>query len=124
MAKREKLSAADAARLGSEFAGYGIKVTAELPDPWDFSKKPVLEGTVQTIQTVTLEDLRGVRKARVAHVTNKDGTFGLWESATLVPLFNDLKQGDDVKVRFIGLGEAKPGRSAPKLFMGGIKQHG
>lgn len=102
--------------------GYRIVVTAELPDPWDFSKNPVLEGTVQSIQLVKITDNRGVRNTRVAHVTNKDGTFGLWESATLTPMFDAMEQGDDIHVHYEGVGEAKPGKNPAKLFTGGIKK--
>jgi hypothetical protein len=101
--------------------GYRVKVTAELPEAWDFKKVPTLRGTVQAIQRVTINSKEGPRDTRVAHVTNKDGTFGLWESATLIPFFNDLKEGQDVIVEYEGEGEAKPGRSAPKLFTAMVK---
>lgn len=113
-----------AAKKGSKVevpAGYKVRVMAELPPAWDYQKSPVLEGTVQCVQRVTLTDDRGKRVTRVAHVANKEGVFGLWESATLAPLFDSLEEGNDVFVRFEGLGEAKPGRNAPKLFTGAIK---
>ena len=101
--------------------GYRMIVSAELPDAWDFKKSPALQGTVQTIQHVKVTDKDGTRETRVAHVTNKDGTFGVWECATLVPFFDALKDGDDVLVTYEGTGEAKPGRSAPKLYNAFIK---
>ncbi len=101
--------------------GYSVKVTAELPDPWDYTKQTELSGTVQAIQTVKITSKDGTRTTRVAHIANKDGVIGLWESATLTPLFDALKDGDDVFVRYEGLGEAKSGRSAPKLFTAAIK---
>jgi len=101
--------------------GYAVKVTAELPESWDFVKFPVLEGTVQAVQSVKITDKDGVRHTRVAHVANARGIFGLWESATLLPLFDALKDGMDIFVRFEGLGEAKPGRSAAKLFTAAIR---
>lgn len=101
--------------------GYRMVVSAELPDPWDFGKRPTLEGTVQSIQHVKATGKEGTRQTRVAHITNKDGTFGLWECATLTPFFDELKDGDSVLVQFEGLGEAKPGRSAPKLYNAFIK---
>lgn len=102
-------------------AGYRVKVTAELPPAFDFGKNDTLRGTVQAIQRVTIATKEGPRDTRVAHVTNKDGTFGLWESATLIPFFADLKEGQDVIVTYEGEGEAKPGRSAPKLFTAMVK---
>lgn len=100
--------------------GLKVKVTADLPVAWDFEKRQVLDGTVQAIQIVELAGKEGVRVAKVAHVANKDGTFGLWESATLKPLFRELKEGDHVWVRYEGRGEKKPGQDAPKLFTAGV----
>jgi hypothetical protein len=45
--------------------------------------------------------------------------MGLWESATLKPLFKSIAEGERVWVRYEGLGEKKAGHSAPKLYTAG-----
>ena len=42
--------------------------------------------------------------------------MNVWGSATLDPLMAVIVPGDKIQIVFKGLGEAKPGRSAPKLF--------
>ena len=42
--------------------------------------------------------------------------IGVWGSAILDPKMLAAKVGDLIKIRYDGLGEAKSGHSAPKLF--------
>lgn len=104
--------------------GYKTIVTAELPAPWDFVKEPHLEGRVTLMQEVEITDKKGTRTAQVAHIDTGEVTVGLWESATLKPLFKRMAEGMDIVVEFTGLGVKKPGQDAPKLFNAAIKEEG
>jgi hypothetical protein len=100
-------------------AGLKVKVTAELPDSWDPKEGDVLTGTVTSIQEVEQMGKEGLRTTHVMHVKTDKGLMGLWESATLKPLFKSIAEGERVWVRYEGLGEKKAGHSAPKLYTAG-----
>jgi hypothetical protein len=100
-------------------AGLKVKVTAELPEAWAPKEGEVLTGTVTTIQEVEQQGKEGMRTTHVMHVKTEKGLVGLWESATLKPLFKSIAEGERVWVRYEGLGDKKPGRDAPKLFTAG-----
>ena len=102
--------------------GFRTVVTIDLPEAWDYVKVPTLLGIVTLLQEIPITDDRGERIAKVAHVDAGGTTVGLWESATLRPLFRHLKEGQTVWVKFEGLGDKKPGRDAPKLFTAAIKE--
>lgn len=106
--------------VGAIPAGLKVKVTAELPAKWEPKEGDVLSGVITTIQTVEAQGKEGVREAQVMHVKTERGSVGLWESATLRPLFKDAAEGRTVWVRYEGLGEKKPGRDAPKLYTAGF----
>ena len=73
------------------------------------------------IKIVPLKQGRKTTDRRCMEVT-VDGTetrYTIWESATLVNLFDDLgdnAEGSRVYLRFDGLGKKKAGQNAPKLF--------
>jgi hypothetical protein len=102
--------------------GFRTVVTIDLPEAWDYVKVPELVGKVTLLQEIPITDDRGERIAKVAHVDTGKEVVGLWESATLRPLFRNLQEGDTVWVKFEGLGEKKPGRDAPKLFTAAIQE--
>lgn len=97
-----------------------VKVTKELPKKWEPKEGDVLSGVITTIQTVESTGKDGVRESQVMHVKTEKGDVGLWESATLKPLFKDAAEGRTVWVRYEGLGDKKPGRDAPKLYTAGF----
>jgi hypothetical protein len=102
--------------------GFRTVVTAELPAAWDFVKMPNLSGVVVLMQEVEITDKKGTRLAKVAHVDTGKEILGLWESATLKPLFHRMAEGSTITVDFVGLGIKKPGQDAPKLFNAAIQE--
>ncbi|NGX33635.1 MAG: hypothetical protein K1060chlam4_01706, partial [Candidatus Anoxychlamydiales bacterium] len=47
---------------------------------------------------------------------NTEGMRNVWGSAILDSRMDDVKIGDKLKITYKGLGEAKPGKNAPKIF--------
>jgi len=91
---------------------------------WNVDELPELSGTVSNPpKSVTLN--AGTKKETVrecVEVRTEDGErYTLWHSAALTPLFERLGEITDKKplriwVAFKGLGVAKKGQNAPKLF--------
>ena len=104
--------------------GFRTIVTAELPQAWDYVKLPKLSGMVVLLQEVEITDKKGTRTAQVAHVDTGKEVLGLWESATLRPLFKRIAEGSTIEVEYVGLGVKKPGQDAPKLFNAAIMEEG
>lgn len=101
----------------------GYKVIGRAPN-WDPEKNPVLEGERGATQEVTFD--KGTKKERTQRLTIvNDETLGnvtLWESSTLRDFFDQTKDGDEIRVEFLGYGDAKKGQNAPKLFSVGVKE--
>lgn len=92
-------------------------------EQWDVEARPVLEGQVHSVpKSVTLN--KGTKKEterQCVEVHTKDGKrYTLWESAALTALFDRLSVEKDfpldIWVAYRGLGVAKKGQNAPKLF--------
>jgi hypothetical protein len=90
---------------------------------WNQETMPVLEGEVRAVpKVVTLN--KGTKKEKeteCVEVHTKGGDrYSLWSSATLTPLFEHLSVEKDLPLRiwvaYRGLGVAKKGQNAPKLF--------
>lgn len=90
---------------------------------WDVDAMAVLEGEVRSVpKSVTLN--KGTKKEAerlCVEVHAKDGgRYTLWESAALTNLFERLGVEKDLPlqiwVAYRGLGVAKKGQNAPKLF--------
>lgn len=101
-------------------AGLKVKVTAQLPESWEPKEGDVLTGIVTSVQEVEQQGKEGLRLTHVMHVKTEKALIGLWESATLKPLFKAIGEGQRVWVRYEGLGEKKAGRDAPKLYTAGV----
>jgi len=95
----------------------GYKVIGRAPN-WDVEKHPVIEGERGEAKMVTLDE--GTKKEReVRTMIVQDETIGavnVWESGMLSDLFDQTEEGDKVRIEFLGLGTAKRGQNAPKLF--------
>lgn len=95
----------------------GYKVIGRAPN-WDVDKHPVIEGERGEIRSVTMDE--GTKKEReVRTFILQDDTIGavtVWESGMLRDLFDQTEEGDKVRIEFLGLGTAKRGQNAPKLF--------
>lgn len=101
----------------------GYKVIGRAPN-WDPEKNPVLQGERGATQEVTFD--KGTKKERTQRLCIvQDETLGavtLWEASTLRDLFDQTEEGDDIRVEYLGLGEAKKGQNPPKLFSVGVKE--
>lgn len=90
---------------------------------WNVDEMPILQGEVSAVpKTVTLN--AGTKKQttrQCVEVRTADGErYTLWESAALTSLFERLSVEKDLPLKiwvsFRGLGVAKKGQNAPKLF--------
>ncbi len=79
-------------------------VVSDMPKPVVFNKGTKKEHTSRVIECITSE---GERQA-------------VWESAVLSPLFDAIQEygetGQEIYIRFDGLGKAKGRNNPPKLF--------
>lgn len=82
------------------------------PTTW----KPENEGDFIEGVLVTSEDNVGKNNSWVYNIETPEGVKSVWGSAVLDMRMTFVKIGDKVKITFKGLGEAKPGRSPPKIF--------
>lgn len=101
----------------------GYKVIGRAPN-WDPEKNPVLEGERGETQEVTFD--KGTKKERTQRLcvvqSDELGAVTLWESSMLRDFFDQTNNGDNIRVEYLGLGEAKKGQQAPKLFSTGVKE--
>lgn len=102
----------------------GYKVIQRAPN-WDAVKHPVVEGTRSALYLVKLN--KGKKDERSVHVmTVTDATLGdvtVWESGMLADLFERTKEGDVVRIEYLGEGKpSKPGQNPPKLFSAAVKE--
>lgn len=90
---------------------------------WDVESMPVLEGQVRSVPKSVILN-KGTKKETErqcveVHATNGE-RYTLWESAALTALFERLSVEKDLPleiwVAYRGLGVAKKGQNAPKLF--------
>ncbi len=73
----------------------------------EFDEVDVKRGKkTETVQNMKLESKEGV-------------VYTLWESAGLRPLF-DYEEGSEVAIIFDGMGKAKAGQNAPRLYRLGV----
>ena len=63
---------------------------------------------------------REARDVNIYTIRTKDGDVNVWQSAGLKALA-EVKKGKQVYIRFDGMGKAKPGQSAPRLYTVAVK---
>ena len=101
----------------------GYKVIGRAPN-WDIEKHPVIEGERGEAREVTFDE--GTKKERqVQTMIVVDETLGavtVWESSGLRDLFNQTEAGDVIRIEYLGLGKAKKGQNAPRLFSCSMKE--
>ena len=116
------LPASDPIPEGFEQVGGGYAAT------WKTEQMQVIHGQVTgAVREVELTIGRKKQTRRCMEVTTKKSgeRFTVWESAALGDLFDKvtaLGEGCEVYIRFDGLGKAKTGQNAPKLFTVAIKE--
>lgn len=91
-------------------------------DSWIPEDQPVLQGTV-TGEVKEVEMTIGRKKTtrRCLEFTDAESqmVFTIWESAALGHFFDHVQEegpGGEYFIRYDGLGKAKKGQNAPKLF--------
>lgn len=106
----------------------GYKVIGRAPN-WDIEKHPVIEGVRGEEREVKFQSppKRGQKKGEVRTVRTmvvNDETLGpvtVWESTMLGDFFDNTEDGDQVRIEFLGYGQAKPGQNPAKLFSCAVK---
>ena len=58
----------------------------------------------------------GTNSSMLYHVEVEEKPVAIWGSAVLDPKMNAAKPGDSIKIVYLGKGEAKGGKNAPKLY--------
>ena len=101
----------------------GYKVIGRAPN-WDPEKNPVLQGERGAANEVTLD--KGTKKEReVRTMILQDETLGavtVWESSMLKDFFDQTEEGQNVRIEYLGLGKAKKGQNAPKMFSCAVQE--
>ena len=115
------LPASEGIPEGFEQIGGGYAPT------WKPEELQVLHGPVTGgVRVVEMTIGRKKQERRCMEVTRKKSgeRFTVWESAALGALFDQIAEtgeGPEVYIRFDGLGKAKTGQNAPKLFTVAVK---
>lgn len=82
------------------------------PEDWKPEKEEdFIEGVLANIQ----KDV-GENKSMLYNLETLEGVKNVWGSAILDSRMAFAKIGDKIKITYKGLGEAKAGRNAPKIF--------
>lgn len=101
----------------------GYKVIGRAPS-WEHEKHPVLQGERGDIREVVMD--KGTKKERTLRtMIVQDDTIGavtVWESAMLADMMDSTEDGDNIRIEFLGYGQAKKGQNAPKLFSCAVKE--
>ena len=121
----KKLPTAGDIPAGMKQLGGGYAPTWK-PEKAGDSIHGTVTSEVRTVEFTNRKKVKGkmvdeVTERRVMEVTTIDTEqrYAVWESAALVELFDEVAgtgTGANVYIRFDGLGEAKKGQNAPKLF--------
>lgn len=116
--RNRKPSASSIARSSSANVPKGMKaLSGSFAPSWDPEKVPELQGTFGDIKEVPLKQgNKTVERRCVEFTTEKGDRYTVWESAGLKQMFESVDPGTGVYIRYDGLGVAKKGQNAPKLF--------
>lgn len=103
----------------------GYKVIGRAPN-WDVEKNPKIAGVRGPASEVPFAPKKkGEKKRTVRTMVVTDETIGpvnVWESGMLRDLFDQTEEGDEISIEYLGLGEAKKGQNAPRMFVCGKKE--
>lgn len=121
-AKSKSKAKAKAKRAKPIMLPNGYKVIGRAAN-WNPEKNPVIEGARSADHVVTMDE--GTKKERdVRTMIVADETLGavtVWESGFLKDFFDQTEEGQTVRIEYLGLGKAKRGQNAPKLFTAMVK---
>lgn len=106
----------------------GFKAVSGFGESWPGQEPKVgveLQGTITGFDTFKAPPKKGEKKGRevgIARIEADDGKmYSVWESSGLRPLFA-CEEGAEVYLRFDGMGRAKKGQNAPKLYTVAVKE--
>lgn len=95
----------------------GFKRVEGFAQTWDVEAMPVLQGTWGKVRTIEVKRGKKMESARVCDVETEDGKrYTVWDSAGLRALFDTADEDTEVYIEYQGLGIAKKGQNAPKLY--------
>jgi len=95
----------------------GFKRVDGFAQTWDVETMPLLQGTWGKVRTIQVKRGKKMEEARVCDVETDDGKrYTVWDSAGLRGLFDAADEGTEVFIQYEGLGVAKKGQNAPKLY--------
>jgi hypothetical protein len=81
----------------------------------------MVAGTVVEFDEFDTGKGKNARTVQTAKLETKDGTvYTLYESSGLRPIF-EYEEGTEFAIIFDGMGKAKPGQNAPRLYRIGVK---
>ncbi len=123
-AKKKAASKSRKSAGASSAVPKGFKQIDSMAPTWDVDEMPELIGTWGKVKEIEVKptNKNDDGKRTICNVTQDNGkTVAVWKSATLTGLFDEAEEGDRVFIRYDGLGKAKKGQNAPKLFTCGIE---
>lgn len=82
----------------------------------EFKVDEPLEGVVRGLRSVSVRRGREVVKARLMTLLTGDGFVTVWESAALSGLFDSAKEGDGVRIEYLGEVEMAAPKSPMKDY--------
>lgn len=107
--------------VGAAPEGYERVGSGDFAQSHDFKKYPVLEGEVLATKTIEQGIGKKRRDVRIAVVHRGDVPVTLWESAALAGLFDAVKVGDRVWVKYTGPIKIRGRKQPMKGFDSAIK---
>lgn len=106
----------------------GYKAVSGFGESWpgqDARKGAELTGTVTGFDEYKAPARKGEKRGRIvkiARIESNDGKmYSVWESSGLRSLFAQ-DEGAEVYLRFEGMGKAKKGQNAPKLYTVAVRE--
>lgn len=101
----------------------GFKAISAGGDSWKPNEVGAsITGVLHSVKSVHFDEekkgkkvVQEARDVNVYTIRTKDGDVQVWQSAGLKAL-TEVKKGRQVYIRYDGMGTAKKGRSAPRLY--------
>lgn len=115
---KSSVSAAQSPRVVRPSAPDGYVSLDRAPN-WDHDANPIIKGVRGETEEIVVDKGRPTERLQRS-MTVEDETIGavtVWESGMLRNLFDRTKEGDTVRIEFLGYGEPRnKDEAAPKKF--------
>lgn len=116
-------TAAKLAKASDDIPAGMKQLSGNFAPSWNPEEVPILHGTYSEPKSVTLtQGNKKVERRCVEFTTDTGEKYTVWESAGLAQMFETVEAGTPVYIRFDGLGVARKGQNAPKLFTVAIQE--